>query len=666
MIQFEKRRYQERIVENFEKWINTDGKLATIILPCGTGKTKSASLCIDKISGLKILWVAHREELIDQANDCLSETVSWTQKLSKEMAEFKADNNSDIIVGSVQTLAGRRSHLKGFKPDLIIIDEYHHFSEKNKTYQNLKDWFPRTKILGLTATPWRFSGDELPLGEVLLEMDIGTAISHGYLIAAVPEILKSNVSLANVKTQMGDFATKELSQTVNTEERNKLIAKRIIELVKDQKRQGILFGVDVAHSHDMYELLKNDIRAAEVYGDTPKEQRRYFMEKVRGGEIDCFVNNLVCTEGWNVPHLSFATIARPTRSLGLYLQMAGRPLRKYPGKTDAIIVDVYDKLKVKQSRITFEDMAQHGDMYGEKKRANNILTANLPTWKELQGSGTGKNPTNDHIAEKLINFPVFMIHQDQDRWTTDDDFMQITSWVVANDQRLITWTEEQLLDKIIDKSTWKPLTIKPTISAVKQYPINVMHDTFGEGKIVDIGLGLEVKVEFNSDGWMSGRKEFVSISDLKVKHEFQEISEQKDKKKVDRIFYLCFPTTTDKGRIVEMTKVKNDLVVLKDDRLTKQDAKSYIVESARKAGVLPLVRGDAKWKKTLASDSQKKFIENLMFAGKIKFDLDITNITKGEASAIIEQTKWQKIIVDKFGAKSKDKLLGYDESVEDV
>ena len=59
-----------------------------------------------------------------------------------------------------------------------------------------------------------------------------------------------------------------------------------IEMVKDQGRQGFLFGVDVKHSHDMYELLKNEIRCAEVYGDTDKDERKEIVAKIRGGEID--------------------------------------------------------------------------------------------------------------------------------------------------------------------------------------------------------------------------------------------------------------------------------------------------------------------------------------------------------------------------------------------
>lgn len=662
---WEKRRYQERIVENFTKWKDTASKLATIVLPTGCGKTASMAMCLDNALGSKILWVAHREELIDQAYNTLSSIVSWTNNIQKEMAEHKADPLSDIIVGSVQTIARNRKHLVSFEPDIIVIDEYHHCSENNKTYKGLFDRWPKAKVLGLTATPWRFNGDDLPLGEVLFEMDIGTAIAHKYLVPAKPEILKSNTSLANVKTQMGDFAMKELSETVNVEERNKLISNRIIELVKEEGRQGILFGVDVVHSHDMFEILKKEIRVAEVYGETPKEQRRYLMEKIRNGEIDCLCNNLVCTEGFDVPHLSFAGIARPTRSLGLFCQMAGRVLRTSPNKSDAIILDIYDKLKIKQSRITFSDMADKGDMFGEKKKANNILTADIEWNPDAPGAGS-VGPKPDHVAKILKNFPVFMIKEDQDRWTTDDHFMPITSWVISSDQRLITWTEEKFVDTITERTTWQPIKAKPTKSLIKTMPIHVIHSKYGEGKIVDIGFGLEVKVEFESDGWISGRKEFVPFDSLKVKHTLQEVVKDQQKKKIDRIFYLFFPKCVNKGRLVELTKVKKDLIAVKDERMTKQEATKYIVDTARTSNIFHLVRSDAQWKKAPISPSQRQLLENWMLGGKIRFDLDLNSINKGDASAIIEQVKWQSVINEKFGAGSKEKLISYDPSVEDV
>ena len=667
---FEKRRYQERTVENFDKWKDTDGRLATIILPTGSGKSFVAARCLSHVSGSKILWVAHRRELIDQAYETIKEIVHWTTNIQKEIGKHKADINSDIIVGSVQTLARKRKHLSGYSPDIIVIDEYHHKSEKNKTYQSLFDRYPNAKIIGLTATPFRFSGDELPLGEVLFEMDIGTAISHNYLVPLKPEILKSDISLANVKTQMGDFAIKELSKTINVEKRNKLIVKRIKELICEG-RQGVVFGADVNHSKELCKLAKEEgISCAEIYGETPEDERDQLVKLINEKKIDCTFNNLTMTEGTDVPHWSFAVIARPTRFLGLYIQCVGRVARKCDeiNKKDAIVVDVYDKLKIKQSRVTFSDMAYEGDMYGERKRANNILTADIE-WKQPDGSGGPKPPPkSDSVAAALKNFPVFMAQQEDDRWTTDDDFMPITSWAVANEQRLITWTEERFAKRVVEKVEWKPLIVKPTRALMKQTEIKVKHQRFGVGHIVDVGFGLEVKVRFSGEGWMSGQTEFVPISLLKVAHKTNEVvvSDTMDRMKVDRVFYLCFPSGIDKGRMIEMTRNKKDLHVIKDQRMTKEDAQKYIIKEAHDIGVLPLVRSNARWKKAPISASQKSLIGNFISGGRIRFDLDLDTMTKGDASAIIEQIKWQKIINEKFGATSKDKLLGYDSSVEDV
>ena len=100
--------------------------------------------------------------------------------------------------------------------------------------------------------------------------------------------------------------------------------------------------------------------------------------------------------------------------------------------------------------------------------------------------------------------------------------------------------------------------------------------------------------------------------------------------------------------------------------MTLDRAKSFIVDKAKNAGVLPLVRSDAYWKKAAASPKQKDLLTNWISGGKIGFDLDINTVSKGDASAIIDQLKWQKLINNKFGTDSKQKLLGYDKSVEDV
>ena len=660
---FEKRRYQERTVENYKKWLNTSSKLATIILPVGTGKTFTCSLCLENSPNKKILWTAHRKELIDQGYNTLKSVITWNPKISKEIADEKASFDDDIIVGSVQTLARNRKHLDKFKPDIVVIDEYHHRSFDNKTYQSLFDKYPEAKFVGLTATPWRFNGDDLPLGEVLFEMDIGTAIKHNYLVPVTPEVLQSKVSLANVGTKMGDFKIKELSVAVNIKERNQLIADRIIQLVEEEGRQGILFGVDVAHAHDMFLLLKDKIRAVEIYGDTPDEERKIAMEQVRNGNVDCLVNNLIFTEGFDVPHLSFAVIARPTKSLQLFTQMVGRVLRCSPGKLDAVVIDVYDKLKSKQSRITFDDVAKKGDMYGDLKRANSILTAHIPFFNDNEPT---KKSGNDKIAEKLLNFPVFVINGEQDRWIVDDDFMPITSWRITDEQWLITWSEEEDINRLLDETSWVQMVFKPPMSKIKQTKYRVKHNILGEGTILDLGFNFEVFVEFDDGGWGGPTRKYVKIEELKERGAMTNIYKQKEKKKVDRLFYFCYPSGELNGRVVEMRRSSKNLIIVKDSRLTKAAAKSLIIDYASNGKVLNLVKSNAGWKKMQASSSQKQLIENWILSGRIRFDLDLNNVTKGECSAIIEQMKWQKLIHEKFGTTKKENLIGYNKDSEDV
>ena len=656
--QFEKRRYQEKTVEAFAKWYETETKLATIILPTGTGKSRTASCCLDGISKQKTLWVAHREELIKQAYDTLKETVSWTQNISIDQASQKADPNSDIIVASVQTLAGKRPHLKDFIPNIIVIDEYHHYSQKNKTYDGLLKKYPNAKVLGLTATPFRFGGEDLPLGDVLIEMDIGTAIRHNYLVPIVPDMIKSNTSLQDVKTRMGDFDLSDLSKTINNEERNKLIADKVCELVASG-RQGILFGTDVAHAKEMYSLLKDRIRAAEVYGETDKDDRKQIIKDATDGKIDCLVNNFALVEGLDIPHLSFCILARPTKSLQLYIQAVGRVLRKHPSKKDAIVVDIYDKLKTKQSRITFKDVVAHGDIDGEKKRLKNILTADLPMFSMPMGNGEKALKTDNIAFNKLQNFPIFLLDKRDNRWVVDDSFMNITSWLIADNQRIITWTENHARESDESTSKFEQLKFRPLLSVIKNQELIVKYK-YDFAKIIDHGIGDQLKIQITT-GWFKDSVKFVDYQELFI--EKKDVKIVKEEKKVDKIFYMCFPDSS--GRLVEMRKEGKELIVEDDRLLTKVEAERYLMNRAKQYNLLTLVNSNAAWKKVYASAAQKSFIEKLIMSGKIRFDIDFDSLSKGDASALIEQVKWQDIINEKFGTFDKTELVGFDKRSED-
>ncbi len=643
----ELRRYQQRCVENFKHWLTTDSRIASITIPTGTGKSLSASACLTHFHG-KVLWCAHRQELIFQAKEAL-ELLHPQAKISLEMSEYKADPEADMVVGSIQTLAKNRKNLENFYPDIIVIDEYHHVSEDNSTYQNLFQRWPKSRMLVLSATPWRSSGEKLDLGTNLISMDIGTAVAKGYLVTPIPQILETNTSLAEVNTRAGDFELKSLTSAINVEERNVLIANKAIDLIKIHQRQGIIFAANVEHSKALFDLLKGQVRAAEIYGDTPWEERQELIRQIKNKDIDVVVNNMILTEGTDIPHLSFAIMARPTKLLGLAIQCIGRVLRLFPGKKDAIIVDVYDKIKVKQTRVTFKDVAAAGDLYGDRKRSTQILTA---------------EPKIEEIAKKLINFPIFIRPEKLDRWLVDDEAFSISSWVLNPDQWVISWSAEVKTQKQISKPIWVPFESLP-LNSVNLTGRPVRHPKFGQGTIKSIAeVGKEPKLLINFE-WDTDRVMLMKSLE-RVGYIQEDVPNEFEINKVERLFYLCFPETENLGRLLAFERAGKELHLKDDKRLAKTEVEIYLEQQATEDGVLGLVKSNAKWKKQPASDKQIEFVKKLMSQGRIGFDLDLEVLNKGEVSAIIEQSKWQEVINQKFGTDCKNKLLGYDISIEDV
>ncbi len=638
---FETRRYQQKTVEEFSKWVNSSSQLATIILPMGTGKTYTASQCIASSPALKTLWVAHREELIEQANQTLSSVVKWTNNIQKEMGDFRATPDADIVVGSVQTMHRDRKNIKEFVPDLIVIDEYHHYDLKNKQYHGLLEKFPKAKVLGLTATPYRFTGGDLPLGKKLVEMNIGTAIEKGYLVSITPEALRSKTSLAGVSTRAGDFAIDQLSKAVNTEDRNKLICDRVISAVKHEHRQGFVFGVDVAHAKAMAEILRKEIRVAEVYGETDKDERRDLMKRVHYGDVDVIVNNLCMTEGTDIPRFSFACISRPTKSLGLYYQMAGRPLRLFEGKKDALIIDVFDMVKTTQSRITYSDMAKTGDIDGSRRRSEAIM----------------KEP----IAEKLTNFPVVPKLKGEDRWTVDNTTWYSPAWAIDENQWVITWSKTQDVKKT-DDFEFVPFKSPPSKASLQSKPVQVFHHDYGEGiahdlvyatmnNLLVVDFGQEVTRNIPQNQLMKREPKYIKVN-LPYP--------------IRRVFYIISNDEKSKCRFISLLQNGKQFDVINDMKCDVETANEMVKSMAEADEISQIVRANAKWRERPASDKQKDVVATMMKSGKLNADIDMATLTGGDASTVMDQVKWKNVISNLFGADTKSKLIGYLKDIDDV
>ena len=338
------RPYQERGITAIKDKLTGD-RSTLFVCPTGGGKTFVASTYIARhVPMAPVIWLAHREELVDQGIADLGEVVG--EFVAKEKADARAIGGR-LVVASVQTLKGDR--LDDFKaryarPGLIVVDEAHHAVAPS--YRKILDAFPDAKVLGLTATPDR--ADERAMGQVFDSVafvyEILDAINDGYLCPVVR--LRVNIDaidLSGVGTVAGDLNQGELDAAMSVEEVLHGIAGPLLKEAGD--RRTILFSTSVENAHRMAEIL-NRYRpecARAVDGGTDTDRRRRILADHKAGRYQFLCNVGVLTEGYDDPGVACVAIARPTKSRSLYAQMAGRGLRILEGKRDCLLLDFVGK-----------------------------------------------------------------------------------------------------------------------------------------------------------------------------------------------------------------------------------------------------------------------------------------------------------------------------------
>ena len=166
----------------------------------------------------------------------------------------------------------------------------------------------------------------------------------------IPELIKqkhlvptiyyapANPDLKGVETRQGDYVVNQLADRMN---RDDLVGDIVSNWHKyGQRRKTLVFCVDVAHSvHVRDEFVKSGVRAEHLDGSTPKSERDAILARLASGETEVVCNCMVLTEGFDLPAIGCIVLARPTKQIGLFRQMAGRGLRPAPGKSNLILID---------------------------------------------------------------------------------------------------------------------------------------------------------------------------------------------------------------------------------------------------------------------------------------------------------------------------------------
>lgn len=332
-----------------------------VSMATGLGKTVFFSN-LTTIGFRRLLVVAHREELLDQAaaklrtwNPGLEVQVDQGDRWAavENLAAFDGDpfgGTGYAVCASVATIgrAGSR-RLTRYPKDLfdaVVLDECHHAS--SQSYQSVIGHFQAGQpggplLLGVTATPFRADGADLSkvFEKIVFSYELPDAIRDGYLVDIRAVAVETKISLDEVSATREDFRQGELEDAVNTPGRNGKIVKAYLE--RAAGRKGIVFCAGVQHSRDLCEAFRAaGVSTEHLDGTTPADERAGILRRLHTGETRLVCNVGVLTEGFDEPSISVVILARPTKSGVLYAQMLGRGTRLFEGKADLLVIDVAD------------------------------------------------------------------------------------------------------------------------------------------------------------------------------------------------------------------------------------------------------------------------------------------------------------------------------------
>jgi superfamily II DNA or RNA helicase len=330
----ELRPYQVAAVNSvFESWRQFNRVLG--VGPTGSGKTiKFAAIAQKRLDVGRVLILAHRDELIDQAIDKLY--CARRLSASKEKANDRASLDAGIVVASVPTLARQERHER-FSRDhfsTIVVDEAHHVLADS--YQRILRHFDGQKVLGVTATPDR--GDTRALGEyfedIAFEISLIDLICAKYLCPVSVRTVPVRIDISGVSTRAGDFSEEGLAGALEP----------VLEDVADgitnyaAGRKILVFVPLVRIAVQFAQILRARGFAAETISGACCD-RAEKLARFKTCATQCLVNAMLLTEGFDEPSIDCVVCLRPTKIRAFYAHMVGRGTRTCSGKENLLLLD---------------------------------------------------------------------------------------------------------------------------------------------------------------------------------------------------------------------------------------------------------------------------------------------------------------------------------------
>ena len=329
---------QQEALQALEETRQQGNTAGLVVLATGLGKTWLSAFDSHRPEFRRILFVAHREEILNQSRDTFRR-IRPEARLGLYMGQER-EADADVLFASIQTL-GRVAHLERFPRDAfdyIVVDEFHHAAAP--TYRRLIDHFRAKFLLGLTATPERTDGgDLLALCEenLVYRCDLVEGVKQDLLCRFRYFGVPDEVDYRNIPWRNSRFDEEELTRHVATQSR----ARNALEQL--QKRGGtrtLAFCVSKRHADFMADFFRQQgLRAVAVHSGDTSAPRAQSLEELSEGKLDVICAVDVFNEGLDLPELDTVLMLRPTESRILWLQQFGRGLRKTNDGKQLTVID---------------------------------------------------------------------------------------------------------------------------------------------------------------------------------------------------------------------------------------------------------------------------------------------------------------------------------------
>ena len=355
---------QKRVLGKLKETRENGNKKGLVISATGTGKTYLAAMDIkqffeiksnaknklfeindkkSKTSNIKFLFIAHREELLENAINVFSKILKIDKNEFGRIYGGLKEIDKNIIFASIQSL---RNCYNEFKPsffDYVIVDEFHH--SMSESYLKTLSYFNPKFLLGLTATPKRMDGkDILSLCDynVVDEIGIKEALEEDLIVPFhYFGVNDYTINYDNIPYKNGKYNEKILLENLLLNTRTDYIVEKINKFGFDgDELSAVAFCQNIEHAFFMKEeFSKKGYKSAVITANTSSNERSEILEEFKNKKIEILCVVDILNEGIDIPTINLLLFLRPTMSSTIFIQQIGRGLRKAKNKDFVTIID---------------------------------------------------------------------------------------------------------------------------------------------------------------------------------------------------------------------------------------------------------------------------------------------------------------------------------------